>query len=84
MSSVFRPIPLPCAGPDPAVAMQRDDLSRWSGNFDHLSFQRYTLCGWINCMNSFLVSIRSRKMPCIDDVTALLFCFSTPRIIMQR
>ena len=52
MSSAFRPIPLPCAGTDPAAAMQRNDLSRWSGNFGHLSFQPYTLRGWINCMNS--------------------------------
>ncbi len=35
-------------------------------------------------MNSARVSGRSRKAPSIADVTAFEFCFSTPRISMQR
>ena len=35
-------------------------------------------------MNSARVSGRSRKAPSIAEVTAFEFCFSTPRISMQR
>src|SRR5262249_20644333 len=38
----------------------------------------------ISSMNSARVSALSRKAPSIADVTALEFCFSTPRISMQR
>src|SRR5438093_1510385 len=38
----------------------------------------------ISSMNSARVSGRSRKAPSIADVTALEFCFSTPRMSMQR
>ena len=38
----------------------------------------------ISSMNSARVSGRSRNAPSIADVTAFEFCFSTPRMIMQR
>ena len=39
---------------------------------------------FINSMNSMRVSTFDRKLPSMDEVMAMEFCFSTPRIIMQR
>ena len=38
----------------------------------------------ISSMNSARVSGRSRKAPSMAEVTALEFCFSTPRMSMHR
>ena len=40
--------------------------------------------GLISSRNSIRVDSRVRNTPSIAEVTALAFCFSTPRIIMHR
>ena len=39
---------------------------------------------WMSCRNSSRVIRESRKAPSMQEVSAWLFCFSTPRIIMQK
>lgn len=39
---------------------------------------------WMSCRNSSRVMRESRNAPSMQEVIALLFCFSTPRIIMQK
>ena len=40
--------------------------------------------GLMSSMNSMRVDWRVRKTPSMAEVTAFEFCFSTPRMIMQR
>lgn len=47
-------------------------------------YRRMFRVGLMSSMNSIRVDCRVRKTPSIAEVTALEFCFSTPRMIMQR
>ncbi len=49
-----------------------------------LLYRRMFRGGLMSSMNSIRVDCRVRKTPSMAEVTALEFCFSTPRIIMQR
>ena len=39
---------------------------------------------WMSLRNSLRVAAERRNEPSMAEVTMQLFCFSTPRIIMQR